>query len=93
MGQDTPMIIFLAEEEVFLALAKVHEGIRGSEIHIRTLESKILRVGYQLTRILKDNIGFVNRCEKYQRFSNFIQVPHRDTGFSYFRFVLSINEG
>lgn len=51
----------LSKKEESLVLAEVREGICGSHIGGRTLGSKLLRVEYYWSEILRDIAKFINR--------------------------------
>lgn len=59
MGKATPMLRCLTEYKVYLFLSKVHVGIYGIHIGERALESKLLRVEYYWTNMLRNNSKFV----------------------------------
>lgn len=60
------MLWCLGEHETALVLAKVHKGACGSYIGGKALTHKLLRGGYYCPTLMKDNITFVNKCDRFQ---------------------------
>jgi hypothetical protein len=52
------MLRCLGEEERYLVLVEVHEGVRGRHIGGRVLAAKLLRAGYYWATMIQDNAEF-----------------------------------
>lgn len=62
--RDSCMIRFREEHEITLVLAEEHQWYYGNHIGGLDLVHKLLRVDYYWSALMKDNMAFVNKCEK-----------------------------
>lgn len=53
----------------------MHIGICGSHIGGITLEIKLLIEEYYWPGMLRDNVIFINQCDKFKRYTPFIHSP------------------
>ncbi|KAL5542852.1 hypothetical protein UlMin_010562 [Ulmus minor] len=70
----SPSLTCLNEDQAKYVLQEVHEGVCGNHSSGRALAHKVLRQGYYWPTIQADSLAFVQKCDKYQRFST---IPHQ----------------
>lgn len=68
------MLRFLGENETSMVLMEFHKGVRGSHIGSGALAHKLLRSGYFWLTMMKYNVKFINKCDKFPRYSNLHHV-------------------
>ncbi|GAU47711.1 hypothetical protein TSUD_177160 [Trifolium subterraneum] len=74
-GFSSPLLKCLAPKQAKYVTVEVHEGTWGSHIGGRALASKVLQADYYWPTTKEDCAGYVNKCDKCQRFSNLHQAP------------------
>ncbi|CAA2976678.1 Hypothetical predicted protein, partial [Olea europaea subsp. europaea] len=62
-------------EETMYILREIHEGVCDNHSEGIALTHKVLRQGYFWPTLKKDSCQFVQKCDKYQRFSNIQRQP------------------
>ncbi|KAL5565151.1 hypothetical protein UlMin_028315 [Ulmus minor] len=70
----SPSLTCLNEDQAKYVLQEVHEGVCGNHSSGRALAHKVLRQGYYWPTIQADSVAFVQKCDKWQRFST---IPHQ----------------
>ena len=70
-----PYLRCIEEDKAKYILEEVHEGIYRDHIGLRSLVSKIIRIGYYWPTMQKDTKEYVEKCDKFQRFENVQRVP------------------
>ena len=68
----------LGQEEADYVMREVHEGIYRNHLGARSLVHKLIRAGYYWPTMMKDAQAYVQSCDKYQRFRNFIKQPSEE---------------
>ena len=70
-----PYLRCIEEDKAKYILEEVHEGIYRDHTGLRSLVSKIIRIGYYWPTMQKDTKEYVEKCDKCQRFENVQRVP------------------
>ncbi|XP_022854857.1 uncharacterized protein LOC111376148 [Olea europaea var. sylvestris] len=70
-----PYLKCLKHSESLQALTEVHEGICGNHQGARALAYKLIRYGYYWPSLKKDDVDYVQKCDKCQKFGNIIHAP------------------
>lgn len=75
MEKATPMLRFLCDNHVSLVLVEIHKGTYNSHISRKALAQKLLREGYYWPTLMKNNIAFIKKCDKFQRHAHLHHTP------------------
>uniref|UniRef100_A0A2N9GZZ4 Uncharacterized protein n=1 Tax=Fagus sylvatica TaxID=28930 RepID=A0A2N9GZZ4_FAGSY len=70
-----PYLRCLAPDEAKYVMREIHKGICGNHSGARSLQKKIVRVGYYWPSMQADTNKFVQHCDKCQRFANLLHSP------------------
>ena len=70
-----PYLRCLAPDEAKYVMREIHKGICGNHSGARSLQKKIVRVGYYWPSMQADANKFVQHCDKCQRFANLLHSP------------------
>lgn len=70
-----PLLKCVAEPEMIVILKEVREGFCGGHIGGHNLAQKIIRQGYYWPTLKHDEIEYVKKCDKCQRFPNILRAP------------------
>ncbi|XP_022859445.1 uncharacterized protein LOC111380183 [Olea europaea var. sylvestris] len=74
-GFASPLLRCVRGEEATYILREIHEGIYGNHSEETALVHKVLRQSYFWSTLKRDACQFVQKCDKYQRFSNIQRRP------------------
>ena len=69
-GFSQPYLRCVEEEEDKYVLEEVHEGVCGDHMGVKSLVQKIIRAGYFWPIMQQDEVNFVKKCYRCQRYGN-----------------------
>ncbi|RDX67376.1 hypothetical protein CR513_53749, partial [Mucuna pruriens] len=74
-GFSFPLLWCLGELKTKRAIKEIHEGVHGSHIGGRALDSKIVLTQFYWPTLKKDSLAFIKKCDKCQRYADQHQAP------------------
>ena len=70
-----PYLKCVDEDKAKYILEEIHEGVCGDYAGLRSLVSKVIRIGYFWPIMQVDAVELVKKCDKCQRFENVQRLP------------------
>ncbi|XP_068463107.1 uncharacterized protein [Phaseolus vulgaris] len=74
-GYTHPILTCVSGDQCTRIMAKLHEGICGSQVRGRALSLKVIRVGYYWPTMMEDCMSYAQRCEQCQKHADWHHAP------------------